>query len=96
MKFDPLANFQFSFDQSESASSFFQSSVNHSSPIFTSNSAESYEQWKRMFRTRPLFAKAYEGSIEPVGWPLKVAELKTDGKRRRSGTYPNDALLSFQ
>jgi len=27
---------------------------------------------------------------------LKVAELKSDGKRRRSGTYPNDALLSFQ
>jgi three-Cys-motif partner protein len=27
---------------------------------------------------------------------LKVAELKTDGKRRRSGTYPNTALLSFQ
>ena len=27
---------------------------------------------------------------------LKVAELKTDGKKRRSGTYPNAALLSFQ
>ena len=27
---------------------------------------------------------------------LKVAELKTNDKRRRSGTYPNDALLSFQ
>jgi len=27
---------------------------------------------------------------------IKVAELKSDGKRRRAGTYPNDALLSFQ
>jgi three-Cys-motif partner protein len=27
---------------------------------------------------------------------LEVAELKSDGKRRRSGTYPNDALLSFK
>lgn len=26
---------------------------------------------------------------------LKVAALKADGKKRRSGTYPNDALLSF-
>jgi len=27
---------------------------------------------------------------------LKVAEFKSDGKRRRSGTFPNDALLSFE
>ncbi len=27
---------------------------------------------------------------------LKVAELKADGNKRRSGTYPKDALLSFQ
>src|SRR5258707_826005 len=27
---------------------------------------------------------------------LKVAQFKSDGKRRRSGTYPNDALLSFE
>lgn len=27
---------------------------------------------------------------------LKVAEFKSDGKRRRSSTYPNDALLSFE
>lgn len=26
---------------------------------------------------------------------LKVAELKSDGKKRRSRTFPNDALLSF-
>jgi hypothetical protein len=26
---------------------------------------------------------------------LKVAEAKSGGKKRRSGTYPNDALLSF-
>jgi hypothetical protein len=33
--------------------------------------------------------------LESVG-RLKVEELKSDGNRRRSGTYPNDALLSFQ
>jgi three-Cys-motif partner protein len=27
---------------------------------------------------------------------LEVAPLKTDGKKRRTGTYPNEALLSFQ
>jgi three-Cys-motif partner protein len=27
---------------------------------------------------------------------IKVAETKRDGKKRRSGTYPNDALVSFR
>jgi len=26
---------------------------------------------------------------------LKVAELKSDGKKRKSGTYPNEALVAF-
>jgi hypothetical protein len=34
------------------------------------------------------------GELESAGH-LKVAELKTDGKRRRSRTYPNTALVSF-
>jgi hypothetical protein len=26
---------------------------------------------------------------------LKVAELKTDGKKRRARSYPNEALITF-
>jgi three-Cys-motif partner protein len=33
--------------------------------------------------------------LESVDAKLKVAEIKTDGKRRRARSYPNDALVSF-
>ena len=34
------------------------------------------------------------GQLESDG-RLKVAEIKTDGKKRRAGTYPNEALVTF-
>jgi three-Cys-motif partner protein len=34
------------------------------------------------------------GQLEANG-TLKVAEIKTDGKKRRAKTYPNDALVTF-
>jgi len=34
------------------------------------------------------------GQLESDG-KLKVAEMKTDGKKRRSRTYPNEALVSL-
>lgn len=32
--------------------------------------------------------------LESTG-QLRVAELKTDGKKRRARTYPNEALITF-
>jgi three-Cys-motif partner protein len=102
-KVDPLGDFKFSDSTDPNQQVLF------SEPSFTPLAGELISQFHGHGRTpvgrietfvedkTPYLGKHMRqalSQIESAG-RLKVAEMKADGKKRRSGTYPKDATVSF-